>query len=1509
MVQFGCKKIIFLFSVIVGLVYNSYAQTASTLTKFPEDSIKFFETMEDMLRESRNKEGKDLMDEFKLIWYGGKYTQADREKIYKTCNYFLRKRLDPFPHFSSYLRTIISFTNSNLGRENYDAWLINLEKLIESKSLHKLEEYLNFSGSFFSEQAIYKSNTAKWIVDTKNFIFDFSDKPFLVFPNTNLKCYAKGDSSIIYNTSGIYYPTIDLWEGKKGNVDWTRAGFDKKKVYAELSHYKIDTKSSDYSADSVIFHNYIWFNKPLFGRINEKILANVDTSNVVYPEFISYEKRYQIPNIIKNIDYHGGFTLRGHKFIGSGDEHEDATITIYRENKPVLRAFSKSFTIRTSRINSNEAKIVIYLGEDSISHPKLDMSILSKERVISLIRSEEGLSKTPFFDTYHNVEMSFEQIKWKIDEPTMSFGPLEGTTTSEGLFESKDFFRQDQFDRLTGIDANNPLSVILNCSRKHDNASKISLKEVAKCFGISESQAKSYLIKLSTLGFLEYDLFNDEIHLKDKLRHYVFANSQKEDYDMIQIRSVMKDGKNNALLNLLNNEIRMDGVEFVLLSDSQRVYVYPDQQKLTLKKNRDFTFSGTVNAGGFEYFGKEFEFEYDKFKVKMPNIDSCRLYVNVGQKDDRGREIESRVRSTIEHLTGEVLIDNAGNKSGFKQLSKYPIFRCTGSSFVYYDQKSIFGGVYSRDRFYFQLKPFEFDSLDNFTIPSLSFEGTLASSDIFPEFQEPIGLMNDLSLGFVRKTPVEGFPVYKGKGQYKNDIILSNRGLRGDGTLNYMTSTIESNDFIFFPDSMNTIAKNYEIEERTSGVELPPVFGQDVKIHWEPYHDFMNASSTEKPIAMYDGSKFTGTLTNAPKGLTGNGMLAFQKAEIESNLHRFKFSEFDADTAEFRLKSSSDSSPADAISFATNNVKAHIDFKAKKGEFVANGGGSFVEFPQNKYIAFMDKFTWYMEDEGIELSATTKAKDEVTGVQLEGSEFISVHPDQDSLRFYSNAARYDVKNHIITAKQVKFINVADAMVYPDSERVIIHMNAEIKTLTNAQIIANSVSRYHKIYNATINIGGRYKYQGSGSYDYVDETKKSQGIYFSDIHVDSTRQTTAKGTLIASDNFTLSPQYDYKGDVLLYASKNNLTFDGSGRLNYNCEMIPRSWFRFRGEIDPNDIYIPIDSVLRNDEKNPIVASIMMKNDSAHFYPRFIGSAKKYSDVELVHPFGFLYFDKTIQQYKISNIAKINEISLPGNYVSLNISNCNLYAAGIMNFGVDFGVVRMKPVGHANYYTQKDSTVIEGMLLLDFFFSSGAMDNMAKQIKKDENLSGVKPDRVVFERGLQEYVGKELADKLISQLNLYGEYKKFPDSLNKTLFISDVKFRWDKKSKSYKSFGKIGIGNIYKEELNKYVDGQIEIIKKRSGDILHINLQLDDATWYYFSYTHDFMYALSSADDFNKAIRDAKSDKRKYKYGKGKTFSYQLSSVKKRNDFIRKFSSSSIETEENSDSKRKNKNKDE
>jgi hypothetical protein len=120
---------------------------------------------------------------------------------------------------------------------------------------------------------------------------------------------------------------------------------------------------------------------------------------------------------------------------------------------------------------------------------------------------------------------------------------------------------------------------------------------------------------------------------------------------------------------------------------------------------------------------------------------------------------------------------------------------------VYYDSKSIRSGVYGRDRFFFEIYPFEMDSLDNFNRQSMKFEGELTSAGIFPVIQETLQLQADKSLGFKYLTPDSGLSVYGGRGSFMQELTLSNKGLQGSGTINYLTSSTVSEDIQFYPDS------------------------------------------------------------------------------------------------------------------------------------------------------------------------------------------------------------------------------------------------------------------------------------------------------------------------------------------------------------------------------------------------------------------------------------------------------------------------------------------------------------------------------------------------------------------------------------------------------------------------------------------------------------------------------------------------------------------------------------
>jgi hypothetical protein len=1481
------KKLKSLFIFFAVVCSTQLMAQVNPIKQFSEDPVKFLDEMKTMFEVTNmeKKDVKDFMEQFTKVWNSPKYTESLKKATYNSFNLMVKKKLRILPEYKSYLSSVINFVNSNQSEDNFLTWQECINKILNGKGIKNYSEYLEMSENLFATNTFYKSAVVQYTSSNNKYIFEYDSVPKVIFPKLDLKCYNnQNDSGVIYNTRGTYYPYKAVFVGETGKVNWKRAGLEDNVVWAELKKYQIILKTSGYTADSVTFYNKNYFEKPLLGILTEKIISERGDL-ISYPRFDSYSKRMQIPNIAKNVDYDGGFFQRGAKFLGSGSKDEDAKLIFNKDGKKFLIVGAKLIGITKDKLTAETANIKFLFDKDSVTHPSVNMKFMIADRTLSLVRNTDGISKSPFLDSFHDVDMYFEELVWKIDDPKIDLKMLVGNSQEDALFESSTYFRTDRYDQVQGMDQMNPLIQLRDFDKANGGKRVFSGAAYSKYIKFALKDVAPNLIRLSALGFIVYNVEDDEIRLNDKLFTYIGARAGKVDYDVIQFPSVIRGG-NNASINLLNYDMTIFGVSQVAMSDSQNVVVFPSEKTVVLKRNRDFAFGGVVHAGRFDFFGKEFTFDYDKFIVDLKNVDSLRITVKSIAADAYGEFPLVKVKTVIEKINGSLEIDNPANKSGRKSFPNYPIFNSFKDSYAYYDKKSIQNGKYPKDKFYFHLEPFTIDSLDNFTNAGLNFKGEMVSGGIFPTFKETLKLQPDYSLGFVSQTPAAGYPMYGDKGNYTATIDLSNRGLRGEGTLKYVTSTTISKGFIFYPDSTNCSAETFDIKEQKIKPEFPQLHGDTVKIHWVPLKDVMYATNAkDKKFKDYNGkAEFTGTLPLTPKQLFGSGVADFSNAKLVAKLIKFKSSVFDSDTANFSLKTDD----IKTLAFSTDNVNAHIDFAKRVGEFKSNGKGSIVKFPVNQYICFMDNFKWYMDDSQIELGSDKKPATQ-SDLDLEGPEFISVHPKQDSLRFQSPSAKYDLKKYVITAKQVKYLNVADARIFPENGDVIVDKDAVMRTFNNAKIVANAVTKYHNLYNCTVNVLARKNYTGSGSYDYVDETKNKLTFYFSNINVDTTYQTYAETTIPDTSKFRLSPMFEYKGKVKLKASNKFLVFDGSVRIKHDCAGLSKSWLKFESEVNPGDIYIPISKNPIDATGKPIATSMMVTTDSTHFYSAFLSPKQSSNDPYVLPADGFLFFDKVSKEYRISNKEKLVERSLPGNYLSLSTTQCKVYGEGKIDLGGDFGQLKIESVGSANHYLIPDSTNFDMLMTIDFFFAENALDKMSDHIVNTADLKATDFSKPVFEKGMRELLGKEQADKLISQLNLYGSFKKMPDELKKTLFLTDVKMKWNKDTRSYTSTGKIGIGNIDKTQINKYVDGRIELVKKRGGDILNIYLELDQNNWYYFNYTRGLMLAVSSNEAFNTILKDLKADKREKAGDKDKkepNYSFNICPPSKKTQFLRK-----------------------
>lgn len=1453
--------------------------------KFLEEMILFFEDV----NKKDKKKSKDFMEFFIEEWVSGKFSAVHKEHMYSICNLMLKDKMRAFPHFYEYLTTVISSINSGQNDNNFETWHKSLVRILIQSNSRQFLSYLEISKNLFTSNVLYSSRATTWKSSNNNYYFEFDTISRIIFPSLDLKCYANDDSSCIYNTSGIYYPTLYKWVGKGGKLDWQRAGFDPDEVWAELSDYEIGIRFSKYTADSVLFYNKNYFNEALLGVVEDKVLADVTEEKAAYPRFYSYYNRFKIENIFKDIDYEGGFGMRGSRLMGAGNEKERAFLTFKLEGKKFIVVSSNTFVIRQDKIASNRATVTIYWENDSIYHPGLEMKYLDENKELSLIRIGEGIAQSPYFDSYHEIDMYVEAMYWKMGEPKIDLELIKGVNQGKATFESSNYFSAHRYFRLQGMDNFNPLDLLYLYSKKV-KSKEIYVDELAAHMRKPIEQVSAMLLNLANKGFLIYDIDNEKVIIKDRLFDYLNARRGRTDYDVIQFNSQIT-GLSNATLSLLNFDLKLRGVPVVFLSDSQKVYIYPTNQELTLKKNRDFTFSGRIHAGLFDFYARECSFDYDKFKLNLPTIDSLSFKVHSFSPDQYGRYPLVRVKTVISDLSGDLLIDHPNNKSGLKNYAEYPVFNSKNDAYVYYDKKSIQGGVYSRDKFNFHVYPFSIDSLDNFSTEGLEFDGYLTSAGIFPDIEEPLKVQSDYSLGFIKDVPASGYPIYGGKGIYFNKVLLSHRGLRGDGALEYLQSKSVSNDFIFHPDSSNAVLQDYTLAEQLGTVEYPSVTAQNVFQRWFPYEDIMEVSKIDIPIAMYnEEAKLHGKLVLTPQSLTGGGTMEFEDAEMDADLYVFKQHVFDADTADFRLKTWDLSE----LAFSTHNYKSHIDFEERKGEFVSNGGGSKVEFPVNQYICYMDEFEWYMDKEEIALQSSKNkmleelgevSNSELIDIDISGSEFVSVHPEQDSLRFYSSKARYNLRNNIIFAIDVRIIKVADAAIFPHDGNVTILKHAKMKTLMDAEVIANTTTKFHNIYDGIINIHSRKSYSGTGNYDYVDIEKKIQQIHFDKIAVDTTGQTYAQSHISDSLSFMLSPYFAFAGDVNLTASKEYLNFDGGYRIDHSCDTLGLYWVKFNTDVNPQEIYLPVDEDLKDINADKLNSALLFSTRYNAIYPSFLSKKINYSDEPIISAGGFVQFEDVTNEYRIASMDKLRQRTLPGNYLSLNKRKCIAKGDGKIELGADLGLVELQTYGNVEHHILTDSTEFELVMLLNFFFAENAIELISDELIL-ANLTGIDLSKDLYTKALNEIVGMEEADKLLSQLNLYGAYRKIPDELIKTMLFADVKLKWNPITRSFISHGPIGIGSINKVQINKYADGYIQLTRKRSGDVLDIYLEVDNE-WYYFNYSRNLMQAISSNKEFNTIIREIKSDKRTFRSKETRgAYRYIISTDRKKQDFLRK-----------------------
>lgn len=1301
--------------------------------------------------------------------------------------------------------------------------------------------------------------------------------PVIRFDRVTLNFVTSYDSVLLSGSKGTYSLIKNIFVGEQGSFSWSPAGLGPDSVTCNMTTYFFNTRKPELTA-ALVKLNYKG-KTPGFvpGTFEYKSQARKDSTLSTYPRFKSYEGNLNITGLADdNVKYKGGFSLIGSRITSSSVSGEPASVEVYQQGEKKFTAQADEFTFQPGSITSDKTKINIHQYNDSIVHQMVQMKYVYGDSVqqLLLLKDKGDMRNAPYTSTFFNIDFAADVLRWDLYSDSLNIQIDGARNTVPVIIESVDYYDPEDYRLLKGVGFSfHPLALMANYAITN-GVREFYSGDLAQYTKRDPLEIKQAIQFLRQKGLVNYNPRTDLIQIKQKALDVYLAQKGEEDYDNLKIHSVIAHHP-NATINFTKNNMTVRGVEEFDVSDSLNVYIVPDSSVITILQNRDIQFNGTVAAGNFEISGKGFTLKYDSFFISLGQIDSINFFIK--EKNARGQEIRRKVNNSMVGVdstaaaaagmgntassSGTLFISRANNKSGKLDIPGYPRLDATSGGVIYFDREEVLGGVYDRSMF-FVVPPFKLDSLNNADPLSINFEGTFVSSGMLPSIKETLHTMPDKSLGFEHAIPPPGYQLYKGDGKLNGVVTMNNRGLRAVGDIDFLAINLSSRDFVFYPDSVVGRGNRARIKEQQFGSVLFPQGSlPDFQMKWLPKEDRMMLRNLKAPFNFYDSTaQMQGVVTVSTKGVAGAGKLETRGTELISREMTFAGKDFGARHARFKVKSADPNKNL----LAGTDVRLKFNLTENYADISPEvEGTAAIEFPYAQFKTSIPNARWDLSAQKITMS---KAPD----VPIENSYFYTTRKELDSLHFNAQKAEYDLKTQELKVSGIPYIIVADAMITPENNEVLIHENARIGTLHNTTIVLDTLNGYHRLTEGVVDIVSRKEFSGYATYQYVNLLSDTFAIKMTDFHLepfteDETRrsgrrrvasmQTVAKGAVTDKDNLILGAGMFYKGAMTMYATRPALELDGFVKLDIKKIKNYNTWIEYRQSGDETDIVLDYDKAV-DEEGKRVTAGLHFATADNSLYLSFANDKKSEDDDDLFTPSGKLFYDAETKEYKIEDMEKASGNKLSGKVFAYNDETSQVRFEGHVNVfqGTKNFNVTATAIGNANFESKE--VRMNSFVMVDTDVPSTAFDLMARDLQA-----------VIKNEGAEEGLGDQ-TELLYKIANIVGErvVKDFESrsiqgyvplatiaELARPLVFADVKLRWSPEYKAFYSEGRLGLSNIGKNDINGGFEGFMEIRRTADGvPVFHVFFKASPESWYYFGIEDNRLLIHSANKDFNAMI---------------------------------------------------------
>ena len=1412
------------------------------------------------------------------------YAPEQQAAVTRVTNAMLAAGMSPAPYFEDYLEALAVVPFAGEAAATFVDWhaaLAGMLASLEGRRFGAYANFLDFSRAFFADGSLRRSSGLAWATRARRFNLEVSEgQPVIRFDTVDLVGTRRSDSIAIRATRGAYYPAEQLFRGRGGKVYWDRHGIPE--ASALLAGYELDVTSSLYSADSARMTYPTYFgDERVWGKLSDKITSTSGDNAGTYPRFSSYENVLVLTDIGEGLTYRGGFRLQGSTVFGDSQDGPPAVITLANEaGKVIYRGVADGFVIRRGeRIVGDQVTSAFFHGVDSIVHPSVNLRYDIPERVLTLTRGERAADRNPFYSSQQDVNVDAEEVKIYVARDSVLFGEkkLAVAKGSNAVnVESLQYFSGAAYNRYQNIATYNPLSVVRAVAEREGREldGEALAQKIDPRFSLSSVQ--SLYFDLVSDGFIEFDVETGRVYVKDKIFHFVDAAQGKVDFDGLRVAS--ETAETNAALDLQTGAMLVQGVRNLELSRKQRVAMVPLRGQLVMQANRNIDFDGQLYAGYAVLEGKDFHFEYEPYAIRLDSARYLDFFVPVLVEEGVKRPEPVGIASRIEHVGGTILVDAPGNKAGREDIPVFPSLQTEQPSYVYYDLPSNHDTAYTRDSFYFELAPFSFNSLDAFEEADLRFRGTMYSADIFPPYPEEVYVReDDRSLGHATETPPEGWPTYQRKGLYTGGLDLSNRGYFGEGKLNYLTAEVESTDLLFRPKQLTGTAELFAMTERRGGdgPDVPQARGADVALDWLPYRDSMYVRSDGEPFDLFaaEGHTLEGQLILTPSGLKGQGVHDWPLATLRSELIEYGSFSAGGDTLALAIKTAG----GDAIALEAANVAGTTDFDAQRGQYRANDEFLVVDLPANLYRTSMNEFEWDIASREIRFASAPGKL----------GQFVSADPERDSLFFAGETALYNLAGSALEIGGVPVVRTADALVYPADGAVSIGEGGEMQTLVNARIVADTVTKYHVIDSATVDIQGRKAYTARGYYRY-DLPGKAQRVRFEEVvgervgkgaRSEKATVTRASGEVIGADDFYVDERTRFKGVIALDASRPELTFDGFAQLD--APGVPRlEWFSVNTPGDKADLRIPYD-LPRSPQADDLYAGVYLSRVSAEAYPVAFQPTHSGQDRYLIDVSeGLLDYDAALGEFRFGDSLTVLRQRQSGQLMTVNATTGEVAARGRFALGSELDYIALKSAGEATTGFQADGSggryaalAAVALVSLDLIVPDKLLNLVAADIQASGfDLADVNYGQMANFLPTALANWQEGADSSAVQAAKGGSFVLPKGEPKHSFVFPRLRLTYNGEYQSFLSEGgKLDLAYVNGTPLHKRVEGRLEVKMPGSGDDrVYLWLKAPSDAWYFFGFKQGILNVASSSARFMESLEGLKAKELALKMDDGEIY---------------------------------------